>query len=48
MFALILSPCGECKHLGAAIDSGIRYCERWATWQWADSRVDCGTFEAKT
>lgn len=40
LFATLIPPCGDCPNLGAAIDSGIRYCHGDMTWRWAADRVE--------
>lgn len=46
LFAAAQPACGKCRHLGPAIDSGIRHCGRWAVWRWAAERVECGAWAA--
>lgn len=40
LFAVLTPPCGNCKQLGAAIDSGVRYCWGQMTWRRAEDRVE--------
>jgi hypothetical protein len=42
LFAPIVSrgpPCGDCHHLGTAIDSGLRYCDGEKSWRWPTDEV---------
>jgi hypothetical protein len=41
MLESLRPPCGECRHLGAAIDSGIRHCGALFVWRWATDRPEC-------
>ena len=43
LFAPPRRVCGTCRHLGAAIESGVRYCTATLTWQWSDTATDCPT-----
>ncbi len=40
LFAVTTPECAACPNLGAAIDSGIRYCRGDLTWRWATERVE--------
>lgn len=40
LFDTLVPECGECALLGAAIDSGIRYCHGAMTWRRAWEHVD--------
>jgi len=46
LFARLRPNCGACAHLGAAIDSGVRYCGCLMMWRWAAEQPDCAKFEA--
>lgn len=46
LFATVHPPCGDCRHLGAAINTGVRYCHGLMMWRWATERFDCATFSA--
>lgn len=39
LFTSLTPACGECRQLGDAIDSGIRYCWGAMVWRWATDRV---------
>ncbi|MFZ5719220.1 MAG: hypothetical protein ACOY5Y_07100 [Pseudomonadota bacterium] len=41
-------PCGECPNLGAAIDSGVRYCWGEMSWRWPEGRVEGCVYRART
>jgi hypothetical protein len=40
LFTMLHPPCGDCAKLGAAIDSGVRYCHGALMWRWASERVE--------
>jgi len=44
LFAVLNPPCGDCANLGAAIESGVRYCDGLKLWRWSDERVACTSF----
>lgn len=41
LFTRLNPPCGDCSHLGAAIESGVRYCHGHLVWRRADERLSC-------